>query len=81
MDARDLSQKALAALWVFGAVFTAVIVLALIFWPEGAAKWPAIVLAAALPLYHVWKVRTTVKWLEEEYGVQWQWRRWQDEEA
>lgn len=81
MNARDLSQNALAAIWVFGALFTAAVLLALIFWPDGAAQWPAIALAATLPLYHVWKVRTTVKWLEEEYGVQWRLGRWQDEGA
>lgn len=79
MDPKDLSQKELAVMWIFGAVFTAVVLLGLIFWPDGAPKWPAIALAVTLPLYHVWKVRTTVKWLEEEYGVQWRLGRWQDE--
>lgn len=81
MDADQMNQKLVAALWIFGAVFTAAVLLALIFWPEDAAKWPGIALAATLPLYHVWKVRTTLEWLEAEYGVQWGWGRWQDEEA
>lgn len=79
MHREDLTQKQVAALWIFGATFTGGVLLALIFWPEEAARWPAIALAATLPLYHVWKVRTTVKWLEREYDVEWRWGQWHEE--
>lgn len=80
MDVDDPDHRDVAAMWIFGAVLTAAVLFVLIFWPEETARWPALVLAATLPLYHVWKVRATLRWLEEEYGVQWEWER-QDGEA
>lgn len=68
MDVDEWSRNDLAVLWGIGAVFTGGILLALYFWPKGEKEWLAIALAATLPVYHVWKVRTTLTWLQEEYG-------------
>ena len=68
MNVERWSRSALAMLWVVGAVLTGGVLLVLYFWPPGENELLAIALAATVPIYHVWKVRTTLLWVQEEYG-------------
>ncbi len=68
MNVGEWSRSDVAVMWVFGAVLTGGVLLALYFWPSGENEMLAMALAASVPIYHVWKVRTTLQWLQEEYG-------------
>lgn len=68
MTGREWSRDELAAMWIFGAFLTGGVLLALYFWPHGQYEWLAVGTAATLAIYHVWKIRTTLMWLQDEYG-------------